>query len=47
MTIEPGLYYPEKGFGIRLEDTWYVKPDNTFAKFVDFPMDLVIPMKGG
>ena len=47
MTIEPGLYYPEKGFGIRLEDTWYVKPDRTFAKFVDFPMDLVIPMKGG
>ena len=47
MTIEPGLYYPEKGFGIRLEDTWYVKPDCTFAKFVDFPMDLVIPMKGG
>jgi len=47
MTIEPGLYYPDKGFGIRLEDTWYVKPDNTFAKFVDFPMDLVIPMKGG
>ena len=46
MTIEPGLYYPEKGFGIRLEDTWYVKPDRTFAKFVDFPMDLVIPMKG-
>ena len=47
MTIEPGLYYPEKGFGIRLEDTWYAKPDHTFAKFVDFPMDLVIPMKGG
>jgi Xaa-Pro aminopeptidase len=46
MTIEPGLYYPDKGFGIRLEDTWYVKPDHTFAKFVDFPMDLVIPMKG-
>ena len=47
MTIEPGLYYPEKGFGIRLEDTWYVKPDRTFAKFVDYPMDLVISMKGG
>jgi Xaa-Pro aminopeptidase len=47
MTIEPGLYYPDKGFGIRLEDTWYVKPDHTFAKIVDFPMDLVLPMKGG
>lgn len=45
-TLEPGLYYPEKDFGVRLEDTWYVKPDRTFEKFVDFPMDLVIPMRG-
>lgn len=45
ITIEPGLYYPKKGFGIRLEDSYYVAEDKTFHKFVDFPMDLVIPMK--
>ncbi len=43
-TIEPGLYYPEKGFGIRLEDTYYVSADEKFRRFADFPYDLVIPM---
>jgi len=45
-TIEPGLYYPEKGYGIRLEDTWYCDSNGTFHKFVDFPMELVVPVKG-
>ena len=43
-TLEAGLYYPEKGYGIRLEDTYYVSQEGKFAKFVDYPMDLVIPM---
>lgn len=46
-TIEPGLYYNTKDFGIRIEDTWYVKEDGRFEKFVEYPMDLVVPMKGG
>lgn len=46
-TIEPGLYYNTKDFGIRIEDTWYVKEDGRFEKFVKYPMDLVVPMKGG
>ncbi len=45
-TIEPGLYYPEKGYGIRLEDTWYCDSNETFHKFVDYPMELVVPVKG-
>ena len=45
-TIEPGLYYPEKGYGIRLEDTWYCDANGAFHKFVDYPMDLVVPVKG-
>jgi len=45
-TIEPGLYYPGIGFGIRLEDSWYVAEDGSFHKFVDYPMELVVPMKG-
>ncbi|NLB70743.1 MAG: aminopeptidase P family protein [Chloroflexi bacterium] len=45
-TIEPGLYYPDRGFGIRLEDSWYVAGDGSFHKFIDYPMELVVPMKG-
>lgn len=46
-TIEPGLYYNTKDFGIRIEDTWYVNENGRFEKFVEYPMDLVVPMKGG
>ncbi len=45
-TIEPGLYYPEKGFGVRIEDSWFVREDGSFEKFVDYPMELVLPMRG-
>ena len=44
-TIEPGLYYPDKQMGVRLEDTYYVSERGTIEKMVDFPMDLVIPVK--
>ncbi len=45
-TVEPGLYYPDQGMGIRLEDTYYVTPDGNFEKFVDYPMELILPMNG-
>lgn len=44
-TIEPGLYYPDRGMGVRLEDTYYVTEQGTIEKVVDFPMELVIPVK--
>jgi len=44
ITIEPGLYYPERGMGIRLEDTVYVRPDGTFEIPAEYPMDLVLPV---
>jgi Xaa-Pro aminopeptidase len=44
-TIEPGLYYPERSFGVRLEDTYWMKPNGKAEKLAEFPMDLVIPMK--
>jgi Xaa-Pro aminopeptidase len=44
-TIEPGLYYPDQGMGVRLEDTYYVTRDGRFEKFVDYPMELVLTMK--
>jgi len=44
-TIEPGLYYPDKGFGIRLEDTFVALPDCSFERLSDYPLDLVLPVK--
>jgi Xaa-Pro aminopeptidase len=45
-TLEPGLYYPKRGFGVRLENTFYVCPDGTIETLVDYPLDLVLPMRG-
>ena len=44
ITIEPGLYYPERNLGVRLEDTVYVRPDGTFEIPAGYPMDLVLPV---
>ena len=44
-TIEPGLYYPSKDMGIRIEDTVYLNPKGQFEIMADFPYDLVLPMK--
>jgi len=46
VTIEPGLYYPERGMGIRLEDTIWVRPDGQMEVLAEYPLDLVLPMKG-
>jgi Xaa-Pro aminopeptidase len=43
-TIEPGLYYPEKGMGIRIEDTIYLDENGQFEILADYPYDLVIPL---
>jgi Xaa-Pro aminopeptidase len=45
VTIEPGLYYPEKGMGVRLEDTVWVRPDGQMEILADYPLDLVLPIK--
>lgn len=46
ITIEPGLYYPERGFGVRVEDTLYVAPDGQLLTLTDVPKDLVLPLRG-
>jgi Xaa-Pro aminopeptidase len=43
-TIEPGLYYPERGLGVRIEDTVYMRPDGELEILVDFPKDLVLEL---
>jgi Xaa-Pro aminopeptidase len=46
MTVEPGLYYPDQGFGVRLEDTVWVNPStNQFEILAEYPLDLVLPVK--
>lgn len=44
-TIEPGLYYPERGLGVRLEDTLHLRPDGKFEILAPYPLDLVLPVK--
>jgi Xaa-Pro aminopeptidase len=43
-TLEPGLYYPEQGLGVRLEDTVYLDESGQFHSLTDFPKELVIEM---
>jgi len=45
VTSEPGLYYPEKGMGFRIEDTFWVRPDGRMERLADYPYDFVLPMK--
>ena len=45
-TIEPGLYYPEKDMGVRIEDTVYLNENGQFEILADYPYDLVIPVDG-
>jgi Xaa-Pro aminopeptidase len=42
--IEPGLYYPDRGFGVRIEDTVYLDQDGSPHTLTDFPYDLVLPL---
>ena len=44
-SIEPGLYYPDRGYGVRIEDTVYSTPDGRFESLTPFPYDLVIPVE--
>jgi len=43
-SLEPGLYYPDKGYGVRLEDLWTVDQDGQFHCLTDFPKELVVPV---
>ncbi|MFQ5858488.1 MAG: M24 family metallopeptidase, partial [Anaerolineae bacterium] len=43
-TIEPGLYYPDRGFGVRLEDVYYLDTQGVFHNLTNYPKELVIDM---
>ena len=42
ITIEPGLYYPSRGLGARIEDLVLVREDGTFENLTPAPYELEI-----
>ena len=46
ITIEPGVYYPDRGFGVRIEDMVYIADDGQLVTLTDFHKELVLPLKG-
>lgn len=46
ITIEPGLYYPERGFGVRIEDTFCIDEQGELVSLTPFHKELVLPLKG-
>lgn len=43
-TLEPGVYYPDRGFGVRLEDVIWIDPEGRIQNLTDYPKNLVIPI---
>lgn len=46
ITIEPGLYYPDAGYGIRIEDTLIVTDSGELISLTDFHKELIVPLRG-
>jgi Xaa-Pro aminopeptidase len=46
ITIEPGLYYPSKGLGVRIEDLVVVREDGAFENLTPAPYELEIEPRG-
>lgn len=44
-TCEPGLYYPERGLGVRIEDVVWIDLDGKVHNLTDFPKELVIEVR--
>ncbi len=44
-TVEPGLYYPERGMGVRVENTVWARTDGKMDVLAEYPLDLVLPVK--
>ena len=44
-TLEPGLYYPSKNIGVRLEDTYWIDDQGDFKVMAEYPKELILPTK--
>jgi len=42
ITVEPGLYYPSRDLGVRIEDLVLVRPDGSFENLTPAPYDLEV-----
>ncbi len=47
ITIEPGLYYPERAVGVRVEDSFIVEADGRLVSITPFPKTLLLPLRDG
>jgi Xaa-Pro aminopeptidase len=43
-TCEPGLYYPDRGYGMRIEDDVWIDPDGNVHNLTDCAKELVITL---
>ena len=43
--MEPGLYYPEEGLGVRIEDTYTVDALGKFEILAEYSKDLILPVR--
>ena len=46
ITVEPGLYYPSRAMGVRIEDLVLVRDDGTFENLTPAPYELEIMPRG-
>ncbi|MEZ4555229.1 MAG: M24 family metallopeptidase [Caldilineaceae bacterium] len=44
-SVEPGLYYPDRGFGVRIEDSVAFRESGALINLTDVPYDLVVPVR--
>ena len=45
-TVEPGLYFPDKRFGVRLEDVVAIHGDGTIENLTPFSKEILVPLRG-
>lgn len=45
ITIEPGLYFPDKEMGVRIENSFLITESGQLEELVSYPDDLIVPMK--
>jgi len=45
-TVEPGVYYPDRGYGVRIEDVIWLDEEGKVHNLTDLPKRLVVEMAG-
>jgi Xaa-Pro aminopeptidase len=46
VSVEPGLYYPSRGLGVRIEDLVYVRPDGSIENLTPARYELEVSPRG-